>query len=41
MSTLTDAESRDRATEAGADYFIPKPYDLASTMGEIKKLLKI
>ena len=41
MSTLTDAESRDRATEAGADYFIPKPYDLAATMGEIKKLLKI
>ncbi len=41
MSTLTDTESRDRATDAGADYFIPKPYDLAATMGEIKKLLKI
>ena len=41
MSTLTDAESRDRATEAGADYFIPKPYDLAATLAEIKKYLKI
>lgn len=41
MSTLTDEESRDRAKEAGADFFIPKPYDLASTIGEIKKHLKI
>lgn len=41
MSTLSDPESRDRATEAGADYFIPKPYDLASTIAEIKKHLKI
>ena len=41
MSTLSDPESRDRAAEAGADYFIPKPYDLASTMAEIKKHLKI
>lgn len=40
MSTLNDADSRDRATEAGADYFIPKPYDLASTLAEIKKYLK-
>ena len=41
MSTLTDPESRERATEAGADYFIPKPYDLPSTLAEIKKILKI
>lgn len=41
MSTLSDPESRDRATQAGADYFIPKPYDLASTMAEIKKYLHI
>ena len=41
MSTLSDPESRDRATEAGADYFIPKPYDLAATLAEIKKLLKL
>jgi DNA-binding response OmpR family regulator len=41
MSTLADQESRDRATEAGADYFIPKPYDLTSTLNEIKKILKI
>lgn len=41
MSTLADPESRLRAQEAGADYFIPKPYDLASTMDEIKKYLKI
>ena len=39
MSTLTDEESRQRATEAGADYFIPKPYDLPSTLAEIKKIL--
>lgn len=41
MSTLVDEESRLRATEAGADYFIPKPYDLQSTLAEIKKFLKI
>ena len=41
MSTLSDPQSRDRATDAGADYFIPKPYDLASTLAEIKKILKI
>ncbi len=41
MSTLSDAESRERAQEAGADYFIPKPYSLASTLSEIKKYLKI
>lgn len=41
MSTLTDPESRIRAQEAGADYFIGKPYDLAATLAEIKKYLKI
>ena len=41
MSTLTDEESRERATEAGADYFIPKPYNLPETLAEIKKYLKI
>lgn len=41
MSTLVDEESRLRATEAGADYFIAKPYDLAASMAEIKKYLKI
>ena len=40
MSTLADPESRDRAKEMGADYFIPKPYDLADTLAEIKKYLK-
>ena len=40
MSTLSDAESQDRAKEAGADFFIPKPYDLADTLAEIKKHLK-
>lgn len=39
MSTLSDPESQDRAKEAGADYFIPKPYDLADTLAEIKKHL--
>ena len=40
MSTLSDPESKERAKEAGADYFIPKPYDLADTLNEIKKHLK-
>ena len=34
MSTLS-------APESGADYFIPKPYDLAATLAEIKKLLQM
>lgn len=41
MSTLSDPDSRERATECGADYFIPKPYDLSATLAEIKKHLKI
>jgi len=41
MSTLTDSESRTRAQEAGADYFIGKPYSLPDTLAEIKKYLKI
>ena len=41
MSTLSVSESRDRAVEAGADYFIPKPYDLEVTLSEIKKILKL
>ncbi len=40
MSTLSDPESQDRAKAAGADFFIPKPYDLADTLAEIKKHLK-
>lgn len=41
MSTLTDPESRLRAQEMGADYFIGKPYDLVATLAEIKKYLKM
>ena len=41
MSTLSDQESRLRAQEAGADHFIAKPYNLAATLEEIKKYLKI
>lgn len=41
MSTLSDPESRQRAIDAGADYFIAKPYDLAFTISEIKKQLKM
>ncbi len=40
MSTLSDPESQERAKAAGADYFIPKPYDLTDTLAEIKKHLK-
>ena len=41
MSTLVDSESRTRAQESGADYFIGKPYDLPATLAEIKKYLHI
>ena len=41
MSTLSDPESRERAMSSGANHFIPKPYDLSSTLAEIKKILKI
>ena len=41
MSTLADEESRARVRENGADYFIAKPYDLAATLAEIKKYLKM
>jgi len=39
MSTLTKPEQKDRAMEAGADYFIDKPYDLKATLAEIFKFL--
>ncbi|MCL2888045.1 MAG: response regulator [Elusimicrobia bacterium] len=39
MSTLTDDESKERAKEAGADYFIEKPYSLAATVDQILKFL--
>lgn len=41
MSTLSDFDSVEHAKESGADYFIPKPYDLAATIAEIKKYLKM
>ncbi len=39
MSTLTKPEQKDRATDAGADHFIAKPYDLQTTLAEIEKAL--
>jgi len=40
LSTLSRPEQVDRAKQAGADHFIPKPYDLDSVLGEIEKFLK-
>jgi len=39
MSTLTKAEQKDKAMEAGADHFIDKPYDLKATLEEILQFL--
>ena len=39
MSTLTDPEQKDRASEAGADYFIDKPYSLKEMVEKILKFL--
>lgn len=39
MSTLTSPEQRQRATDSGADHFIPKPYDLRVTLAEIEKFI--
>ena len=39
MSTLTDYDSKQRAQEAGADYFIEKPYNLKETLAQINKYL--
>jgi DNA-binding response OmpR family regulator len=35
MSTLTKPEQKERAMEAGADYFIDKPYDFKETLSQI------
>lgn len=40
MSTLSKPEQVDRAKQAGADHFIPKPYDLDSIVNEIVKFVK-
>jgi DNA-binding response OmpR family regulator len=39
MSTLTKPEQKERALEAGADYFIDKPYDLKTTLAEVLKFI--
>jgi Response regulators consisting of a CheY-like receiver domain and a winged-helix DNA-binding domain len=39
MSTLTDYDSKQRAEEAGADYFIEKPYNLKMTLAQINNCL--
>lgn len=39
MSTLTDYESKERVQEAGADYFIDKPYNLKETLTQINSYL--
>lgn len=39
MSTLTDYDSKQRAEEAGADYFIDKPYNLKQTLAQINNYL--
>lgn len=39
MSTLTSAEQKEKAREAGADHFIGKPYSMADTVEEIMKYL--
>ncbi|MBO4707250.1 MAG: response regulator [Elusimicrobiaceae bacterium] len=39
MSTLTGHEDVERAKNAGADYFISKPYDLKQTLAEILKFI--
>ncbi|WP_424245824.1 DNA-binding response OmpR family regulator [Elusimicrobium posterum] len=40
MSTLTGAEEKDKARDAGADHFINKPYSMAQTVEEIMIYLK-
>lgn len=39
MSTLIDSESKEKAQEAGADYYIEKPYNLKETLAQINKYL--
>ena len=39
MSTLADYESKQKAQEAGADYFIEKPYSLKETLAQINSYL--
>ncbi|MFA6583125.1 MAG: response regulator [Elusimicrobiaceae bacterium] len=39
LSTLTKPEQIDRAKQAGADKFVPKPYDLDSVIDEVVKFL--
>lgn len=39
MSTLTDYDSKERAEQSGADYFIEKPYNLKETLAQINNCL--
>ena len=39
MSTLTDYDSKERVQQAGADFFIEKPYNLKETLAQINKCL--
>ena len=39
MSTLADYESKQKAQEVGADYYIEKPYNLKETLAQINSYL--
>ena len=39
MSTLVDEESKQRAQDCGADYYLEKPYNLKQTLAQINSYL--
>lgn len=39
MSTLVDEDSKQKAQEAGADYYLEKPYNLKQTLAQINNYL--
>lgn len=39
MSSITEADIQEKATKAGADFFLPKPFDTNELLSQVGRLL--
>jgi DNA-binding response OmpR family regulator len=39
MSSITEADIREKAARAGADFFLPKPFDMKELLQQVKRLI--
>lgn len=39
MSSITETDIREKAARAGADFFLPKPFDMKELLQQVKRLI--